>query len=295
MQTDIDAFTDYLTVECGLCDNTVRAYSGDLAAFRAWLAEQGITAPKQVDAERVIDYMMALKDRKLEVATIARALVSIRMFFRFLWAEGIIPADTTSLIDTPRLSRKLPEVLGTQEVTRLLHAPKTDTPLGIRDRAILEVLYATGARASEVVGLTLEGVNLDYGFVRCLGKGGKERLVPLGRAAISAIQCYLDHARGVLLKDKESRVLFVTRTGRALRREALWELLRRYAKKCGLRRRVYPHLLRHSFATHMIEHGADLRSIQEMLGHVSIATTQIYTHTDQRRLKSVHKRFHPRG
>ena len=288
-------FLDYLTVECGLSDNTIKAYGTDLRAFAAYLEAQGIAGPQEVGAEGVVDYLMHLKDRGLAVASIARALVAVRMFFRYLWGEGIIAKDTTSLIDTPRLSRKLPQVLSAGEVERLLEAPSAGTPLGIRDRAILELLYATGARASEVCDLTLDGVNLDYGFVRCLGKGGKERLVPLGRSAISALECYLSHARPALVKDRDIPHLIVSRTGGRLHRVSLWRLVRKYARKAGLRGRLYPHILRHSFATHMIEHGADLRSVQEMLGHVSIATTQIYTHTDQRRLKSVHRRYHPRG
>jgi len=286
---------DYLTVECGLADNTLKAYAHDLRAFRAHLEASGLSDLAAVDAETVVDYLMNQKDRGLRVASIARALVAIRMFFRYLWAEGLIAQDPVSLVDTPRLARRLPEVLTTAEVSRLLEAPRPDTPLGIRDRAILELLCETGARVSEVCDLTLDSVNLDYGFARCLGKGGKERLVPLGRSAIGAVECYLAHARPRLVKDRDVPYLIVSRTGRRLGRGNLWNVVRKHARRAGLRERVYPHILRHSFATHMIEHGADLRAVQEMLGHVSIATTQIYTHTDPRRLRAIHKRYHPRG
>lgn len=291
----IAAFLDYLVVEAGLSANTVKAYAGDLRAFAVWLAAQGVPGPEAVGADQVIEYLLHLKEKGLATATIARALAAVRMFFRFLWSEGLTTRDTTALIDTPRLARRLPEVLGPQEVARLLEAPPLDDALGLRDRAALELLYATGARASEVCGLTCDAVHLDYGFVRCLGKGGKERIVPLGRAAVSAVECYLAHGRPLLAKGRDSPYLLLSRTGRRLHRANLWTIVRRHAQRAGIAARVHPHVLRHSFATHMIEHGAELRAVQEMLGHVSIATTQIYTHTDPRRLKAIHRRFHPRA
>lgn len=291
----IDAFADYLDVECGLAHNTIRAYRADLSAFVKYLKERNVVSAANVDAEMVVEYMMRLKESGRSVATIARSLVTIRMFFRFLWAEGHIEKDTTSLIESPRLSHKLPSFLNPNEVTRLLSAPAKDTRYGARDRAILEVLYATGARVSEVCDLRLTSVNLDYGFVRCFGKGNKERIVPIGKPAVAAIRRYLALSRPRFLKRRQSDYLFVSRSGRPLNRVQLWRIVRKHALKAGVRGAAHPHVLRHSFATHMIEGGADLRVVQEMLGHVSIATTQIYTHTDQRRLKSLHKKFHPRG
>ncbi len=291
----MDAFVDYLDVECGLAENTIHAYRSDLAGFAKYLEARKISSPSAVDAEIVVSYMLSLKESGKSVASIARALVTIRMFFRFLWAEGHIEKDTTSLIESPKLSHRLPSVMNVSEVNRLLSAPPKDTRFGARDRAIREVFYATGASVSEVCALRLSSANLDYGFVRCFGKGSKERIVPIGKPAVAAVRRYLTVSRPGFVKRRQSDYLFVSRSGKPLSRIQLWRLVRKYAMKAGVRGSTHPHVLRHSFATHMIERGADLRVVQEMLGHVSIATTQIYTHTDQRRLKSIHKRFHPRG
>ena len=291
----IDGFADYLAVECGLARNTLLAYRSDLNAFARFLAGERIASPDAVDAEKIVAWLIHMKESGLSTASIARALVAVRMFFRFLWAEGVIRKDVTSLIETPKLSQNLPEVLTVREVSRLLAAPPKDTPLGMRDRAILEMLYATGARASEVCELKLDSVNLDYGFVRCFGKGSKERIVPMGKEAVRAVQRYLTLARPRLMKARQSEYLIVSRAARKFDRTNVWRVVRRCARKAALRVKPHPHVLRHSFATHMLQGGADLRSVQEMLGHVSISTTQIYTHTDHRRLKSIHRKFHPRG
>lgn len=292
---DIDIFLDYLAVECGLAENTLLAYRRDLERFVEHLRRRGMTSAEEVDTECVVSYLMHLKEEGLAANSISRALAAIKMFFRFLWAEGRTPKDVTSVLDSPRVWHHLPEVMSREEVGDLYLAPEADTPLGIRDRAILAMLYATGMRVSELCSLTLRGVNLAYGFVRCMGKGSRERVVPLGGKAVEAVRQYLELSRPKLMRGREHDVLFVSRTGRPLARANVWRLVKRYARKAGVGRAVSPHTFRHSFATHLLEGGADLRAVQEMLGHVDISTTQIYTHVDQRRLKAVHQKFHPRG
>lgn len=291
----IALFIDYLSIECGLSQNTLTSYKSDLAQFAGFLEENHFTSTDQIDAETVADYLMGIKDLGYSVATVSRKLVAIRMFFRFLWSEGLAAEDATSLVEAPRNIHKLPEALTVRQVDKLLSAPSGNAPLEIRDKAILEMLYATGARASELCDLTMEDVNLDYGFARCFGKGRKERIVPLGKLAVTSIRRYLTLARPALQKCHQTKYLFVSKSGLRLDRHMIWRIVGRYALKAGIRTRIHPHVLRHSFATHLLEHDADLRSVQEMLGHASIATTQIYTHTTQARLKKIHKQYHPRG
>ena len=217
------------------------------------------------------------------------------MLYRFLWSEGKIPEDAVSVLESPKLAMHLPEVMTEREVTALLAAPDTRTPAGLRNRAILELLYATGARVSEVSRMTPDSLHLDLGYVRCLGKGSKERIVPVGSEAVAAITEYLAGGRPALLKGRESPYLFPGRRSARLTRKAIWQVLKKTALKAGVGRRISPHTLRHSFATHLLEHGADLRAVQEMLGHANIATTQLYTHVDRSRLKAIHRKFHPRG
>jgi len=295
MIAEIDAFLDYLTVECGLADNTVLAYRADLDKFGVYLVERGVERFDDVDADRVVDYLMRLKEDGMAPNSIGRGLVAIKMLFRFLWAEGQLNRDPTAVLQSPRVSRRLPEVMTSREVSRVLAAPKGDSALEQRDRAILEVLYATGARASEVCSLRVDSLDLDYGYLRCYGKGGKERIVPLHRKAVTAVRRYLALARPHLARGRDVPSLFLSRTARPLGRQDVWRLVRKYALIAGIRRHISPHTLRHSFATHLLEGGADLRAVQEMLGHADIATTQIYTHVDQRRLKAIHRRYHPRG
>jgi len=295
MIAEIDAFLDYLTVECGLADNTVLAYRADLDKFGVYLVERGVERFDDVDADRVVDYLMRLKEDGMAPNSIGRGLVAIKMLFRFLWAEGQLNRDPTAVLQSPRVSRRLPEVMTSREVSRVLAAPKGDSALEQRDRAILEVLYATGARASEVCSLRVDSLDLDYGYLRCYGKGGTERIVPLHRKAVTAVRRYLALARPHLARGRDVPSLFLSRTARPLGRQDVWRLVRKYALIAGIRRHISPHTLRHSFATHLLEGGADLRAVQEMLGHADIATTQIYTHVDQRRLKAIHRRYHPRG
>ena len=289
-------FLDYLVSECGLARNTIDAYRHDLTQFALFLHQEGITTVAAIRPDIILEHVGALHDRNIHVNSIARALVAVKMFARFLWVEGHVAEDLTALIDSPKMVRRLPVVLTEGEVTALLAAPDASTPLGLRDRALLELLYATGARASEVTHMTTDAAHLDLGYVRCIGKGSKERIVPLGEAAIAAVTEYLEVARPLLLKGRESAFLFPGRSEKGnLSRKALWEIVKKHARQAGIARRLSPHTLRHSFATHLLEHGADLRAIQEMLGHADIATTQVYTHVDRSRLKSIHKRFHPRG
>ena len=288
-------FLDYLASECGLAANTIVSYRHDLTTFALYLHDTGRTNLSFVTPDVILDHMANLRECGIGANSIARALVAIKMFFRFLWSEGIAPHEITSLMESPRLVRHLPEVMIEAEVEALLAQPDTKTPSGLRDKALLELLYATGARASEVVGLTLDSLHFDLGYVRCFGKGSKERIVPVAESAISAVNEYMESARPLLLRRRPSDHLFPGRSGGPITRQTVWRVVKKQARAAGIGRRVSPHTLRHSFATHMLQHGADLRAIQEMLGHADISTTQIYTHVDHSRLKAIHKKFHPRG
>jgi len=291
----IDSFLDYLTIECGLSVNTLQAYQRDLERFAAFAGIVEPEAWEEVGGDQVIEFLMAEKQRGCAVATVSRALVAIRMFFRFASAEGLVSADATEHLESPRLWVTLPEVLDRRAVDRLLAAPEAaHDRWPLRDKAILEMLYATGARASETADLTTRSVNRDLGYVHCIGKGRKERIVPIGRRALEALDAYAARERPELDRDG-SEYLFLTHTGRRMGRETIWRLVKKYALRAGVSRRVSPHTLRHSFATHLLEGGADLRAVQEMLGHVDISTTQVYTHVDPSRLKAIHKKYHPRA
>ena len=290
----MELFLDYLTVECGLAENSIRAYRRDLARFCAHLAVRKKTAFAAVKPRDIVAFMTHEKARGLSASSIARALAAIRMLLRFLTVEDRIPKNVASTLESPHLWRRLPDVLDVKDVEALLDAPDPSKPLGARDRAILEVMYATGARVSETADLKFADVNFDFRFLRCFGKGAKERVVPIGKRAVEALRAYVDRVRPRLDRN-DSPLLFLSKSGRRLGREAIWARVRKHALAAGLRKKVSPHTLRHSFATHMLQGGADLRSIQEMLGHANIATTQIYTHVDKERLKAVHKKYHPRA
>lgn len=297
VNSPIDMFLDYLTVECGLSVNTLQAYQRDLERFAAFCEVRSPEAWNQIHADQVVDFILAEKTapRSLAPASISRALVAIRMFFRFASTEGLVERDVTEHLESPRLWQNLPDVLSSRAVERLLAAPSAGHDRWPRrDKAILEMLYATGARASEVSDLTTESVNRQVGFVQCIGKGNKERIVPVGRPALDALAAYLETERPLLDRRGEPH-LFLSHTGRRLGRETLWRLVKKYTARAGISTHVSPHTLRHSFATHLLEGGADLRVVQEMLGHVDIGTTQIYTHVDQNRLKAIHKKYHPRA
>jgi integrase/recombinase XerD len=239
--------------------------------------------------------MMSLKDAGLSSNSISRALVAIKVFFRFLTREKLVPADVTSVIDSPRLIRPLPEVLSLSEVEAIMEAPQVKTRQGLRDKAALEVLYATGLRVSELCGLMISNTNLEIGFIKCSGKGGKERIVPIGRTATEWVTKYMERVRPKLARSNSPGNLFLSRLGKPLSRQSFWKMIKTYTSLAGIKREITPHTLRHSFATHLLEHGADLRSVQEMLGHANISTTQLYTHINRERLKSIHTKYHPRG
>ncbi len=293
-QAWLGAFVEYAAGECHLAENTVAAYRRDLARFFEWLA--GRDAAK-LSIRELADYMGWLHAKKLAPASIARHIVSLKVFFRYLQLEGVAEDNLAELLGSQKLWQRVPTVLSPQQIDRLFRAPQQHDPCPRRDRALLELLYATGCRASELSNLRLRDLHLDEGFCVCRGKGNKERLVPLGLPAAEAVRAYLCHERPKLAASSSPVAdwLLLSYRGRRLRREGIWELLKKYARRVGAPKEVSPHTLRHSFATHLLAGGADLRQVQEMLGHASIATTQIYTHVDPSRLKAVHKKFHPRA
>jgi integrase/recombinase XerD len=291
----IQQFLDHVRVERELTPATVEAYGRDLARFAHFVAGRKVTAADAVRAIDVLDFLVHLTENKLSARSQARRLIALRQLFKFLKAERVVAVDPTEDIDLPRFGRKLPDFLSIEEVDRLLAAPDRKTPRGARDAAMLETLYATGLRVSELVKLRLRDVNLDAGYLMTLGKGRKERLVPVGEAAIASVRDYIGAARATLTRARTVDALFVTHHGRAMTRQGFWKLLGRYAVAAGIRKRISPHKLRHSFATHLVERGADLRAVQAMLGHADIGTTEIYTHVSRGHLRSVYNRFHPRA
>ncbi len=294
MRKLIDEFLNYLTVERGLSQNTIISYRRDLNKYINYLESKKIDSLENTDRSTVLSFVLSQKDKGLSVNSIARNLVAIKVFYRFLFRERFIKEDPTSVLDSPKLWKHLPDVLTSDEVEELLKCPNLKDWMGIRDKAALELMYATGMRVSEVTDLKLADAKLDVGYVRCVGKGQKERIIPLGRKAIQAIKRYLDKVRPTLIKPSGSPALFLTRLGKKMSRQTLWKIIKRYARLAKINKRITPHTLRHSFATHLLERGADLRVVQEMLGHASISTTQIYTHIDRGRLKSIHHKYHPR-
>ena len=285
---------NYLSVERGLAKNTLLSYRQDLDYYTGFLGESHVDTLSKITKNDITNFMFQQKDKGLSPNSISRRLAAIRMFHRFLVRERISKVDPSNLIESPKLWKKIPDTLSLNEVDALLSQPDLRDKQGIRDKAILETFYATGMRVSEVVNLRLADVNLDIGFLRCVGKGNKERVIPLGKKAIHCICRYLESVRPKLLNKGASELLFLNRFGKRISRQSLWKLIKRYAKSARIKKPMKPHILRHSFATHLLERGADLRSVQEMLGHSDISTTQIYTHINKERLRSVHKMFHPR-
>ena len=296
MENQIRAFLNQLQVEKGLSANTLAAYGRDLRKFAAFAAKQK-RGLRSITRDDVVDFLGSLYRRKLDSRSVARHLVSLRNFFKFAVSEGEVKDDPTLNLESPKIWKKLPTYLTLDEVDRLLAQPDTAKPLGLRDKAMLELLYSTGLRVSELVGLRIADLQVQTGCLRCIGKGDKERLVPVGRQALAAVQDYLRDARPRLLSRNPRPVpfLFVNARGGKLSRVGFWKNLAAYGRRAGLRGRLTPHKLRHSFATHLLERGADLRSVQLMLGHADISTTQIYTHVIQERLKQVYKAHHPRA
>jgi len=296
VENQIRAFLNQLQVEKGLSANTLAAYGRDLRKFAAFAAKQK-RGLRSITRDDVVDFLGSLYRRKLDSRSVARHLVSLRNFFKFAVSEGEVKDDPTLNLESPKIWKKLPTYLTLDEVDRLLAQPDTAKPLGLRDKAMLELLYSTGLRVSELVGLRIADLQVQTGCLRCIGKGDKERLVPVGRQALAAVQDYLRDARPRLLSRNPRPVpfLFVNARGGKLSRVGFWKNLAAYGRRAGLRGRLTPHKLRHSFATHLLERGADLRSVQLMLGHADISTTQIYTHVIQERLKQVYKAHHPRA
>lgn len=293
---DVAAFCHYLRAECGLAENTAAAYRRDLTRFARWLNEARCSNIEQLNLRQLAGYISFLSRERLAAASVARHVVSLKMFFRFLVLEGRLSDSAAELLSSPSLWQRVPTVLSEQQAEKLLAAPGPGDPFASRDRALLETLYATGCRVSEVAGLMLNDLRLDYGFCQCTGKGDKQRIVPLGRKAIGALEVYLSGQRGELTKGNAAVPwVFLNRLGTGLSRVMIWMLVKKYARRTGLPPRVSPHTLRHSFATHMLSGGADLRLVQEMLGHSNIATTQLYTHVDRARLRAIHQKFHPRA
>lgn len=291
----IERFLDALWLEQGLSDNTLAAYRRDLQGLARWLAKAAGTDLLTAARADLLGYIRQRGEDGAKVRTTARILSSIRRLYRYLVRERLRPDDPSARIDSPKLGRALPEVLSEADVEALLSAPRLDQALGLRDRAMIETLYATGLRVSELVSLRLAQVSLDQGVLRVVGKGSKERLVPLGEEALDWLERYCAAARPELVYGRASDVLFPTRRGEAMTRQGFWYLIKRYARAAGIHKPISPHTLRHAFATHLLNHGADLRAVQLLLGHSSLSTTQIYTHVARERLKQLHAHHHPRG
>jgi integrase/recombinase XerD len=294
VEAQIRSFLNYLRVEKGLSPNTIEAYGRDLLKFGVFAAKHGLKTEK-VKRGDVVDFLSGLYRNGLDSRSVARHLVAVRNFFRFSLTEGLIKEDPAANVESPKFRQSLPEFLTVEEVDRLLAQPDVSSTIGLRDKAMIELLYSTGLRVSELCSLGADDVHVQSGCLRCIGKGNKERLVPVGRRALEVVQEYMKKARPEMLGEQTSQYLFVNRRCNRIDRISFWKTLAGYGRKAGLRKTLKPHMLRHSFATHLLDRGADLRSVQMMLGHSDISTTQIYTHVVEERLKQVYKQHHPRA
>ncbi|MFQ6084018.1 MAG: site-specific tyrosine recombinase XerD [Candidatus Aminicenantia bacterium] len=290
----IKSFTDYLSIEKGLTENTINSYQRDLVKLYFFLQKKKCSFEKATEKE-LIGFIHYLSKSNISSRSIARMISALKSFYKFLILEGVILKNPAINLSSPKLWLSLPKYLTPEEVDKLLSLPDESSKLGLRDKAMLELMYATGLRVSELISLKINDLNLDNGFVRCKGKGGKERIVPLGQTATKKIKKYLETSRPKLLKGIESNLLFINYRGEGLTRQGFWKIIKSYALKIGLINKITPHILRHSFATHLLEKGADLRSVQLMLGHSQITTTQIYTHITRERLKKIYDKYHPRA
>ncbi|ACB85242.1 site-specific tyrosine recombinase XerD [Natranaerobius thermophilus] len=295
MEKTVHEFIYYLNVERGLSENTLNSYLRDLKNFLEFLNQQGVTKWQEVKRTHIMKYLIFMKEKGKASATVTRNIASVRSFFQFLLQEGMISENPSTDLETPKQEKKLPEILSPQEVDKLLNQPDTTDFKGKRDKAMLEVLYATGMRVSELISLNVEHVDSNNGYILCKGKGDKERIVPLGKMAIKSVSDYISKSRPQLRKNLSEPALFLNHHGKRLSRQGFWKILKKYAEKIGIKQKITPHTLRHSFATHLLENGADLRAVQEMLGHSDISTTQIYTHLTKQRLKDVYSKSHPRA
>lgn len=291
----VDQFINYLAVERNLAQNTLMAYRRDLSKYVGFLKLKKVPDPDTVTRQSIVDYMFDQKNMGLTAKSIGRNLAAIKTFHRFLVRERLAKEDPSHLVETPKVWKKIPEVLSMKEVEAIISASNGDGWQALRDKAIIELFYASGMRVSELAELRVENINLEAGYVRCLGKGSKERIIPIGKRAKEAIIMYFKKAKRRIAADSIGQHIFVSRLGKKISRQSLWKIIKQYARKAKINREIKPHTLRHSFATHLLEGGADLRSVQEMLGHSDISTTQIYTHVDREKLKRVHQEFHPRG
>jgi integrase/recombinase XerD len=295
MDVFIDEYLNFLTVERGLSRHTLDAYSRDLNRYMSFIHNSGIHAMADVTADIVISYLTRIKQDGLNARSVNRALAAVRGFYKFLIHEKKIDANPFANIEQSKVWTRLPDTLSKEEMNLLLGAPGSKTPRALRDTAMMELMYATGIRVSEIITLTMNNINWQVGYVIVMGKGSKERIVPIGRSAYNCLHEYVNHARAGFMKEHATNTLFLNKSGRGLTRQGFWKILKKYAMQAGLHKKVHPHTFRHSFASHLLEGGADLRSIQTMLGHADISTTQIYTHITREKLKRIHKKYHPRG
>ncbi len=294
MTEALGLFLDFMSIEKGLAKNTLLAYERDLKRYIDFLKSQKVPSLAAVKRKHIMDFLLRERDRGLEPVSVSREMVAIRMWHKFLAQEGQIPEDVTGALESPKIWKRLPEYLSVREVESLIAAPDAKKPQGIRDQAMLELMYATGLRASEATTLKTGHLNFEAGYLRVIGKGDKERVVPVGKKARESVTRYLEKVRVKWAKPEAGDILFLSKLGRKMSRQAVWDVIRRSVREAGITKKVYPHIMRHSFATHLLENGADLRVVQELLGHSDIATTQIYTHIEKSRLKSIHQKFHPR-
>jgi len=293
IEWEVESYLNFLLVEKGLADNTIVSYRFDLTSFAQFLRKAGIESPQSIDKHIIGDYLASLLEDEKKTPTIARQLASIRGFCRFMQQEGRIATDPTLNMQSPKLEKLLPKVLSREQITRLLDLPDKSKPLGLRDAAMLELDYACGLRISELLSLTAYDIDAELGFIRCMGKGAKERIVPVGKTALAVLQQYLRDARPLLLKGKDTQELFVNARGDALSRQGYWKIIKAYGRQIGVD--ITPHTMRHTLATHLLENGAELLVVQEILGHADVATTQIYTHLTSERIKNVYNSYHPRA
>lgn len=295
MHGHVDEYLNYLAVERGLSRNTLEAYSRDLNRFVGFLESEDHKDFEEVTPDVVISFLASLRGDGLQATSVNRSLACIRGLYKHLLRENVLEKNPVAHIELAKVWMRLPDTLSVAEMRMLLEKPGSETPAAIRDTAMLELMYATGIRVSEMISLTMNNINWQVGYLIVVGKGNKERIVPVGRKALDRLRTYIDAARPVLLKGVRSDVLFLNRSGRGLTRQGFWKILKKYAGLCGIRKKVHPHTFRHSFATHLLDGGADLRAVQVMLGHADISTTQIYTHITRERLKDIHRKYHPRG
>ena len=295
MRDLLNRYHRYLLIEKGASGNTLEAYGRDLKRYLTFLEQKEISDARSVAPQTVVDFLVQIKSEGLSANSMNRALAALRGFYNYLLQERVLEESPLTHIELAKVWMRLPDTVSQEEMNRILSGPDHSTPSGLRDRAMLELLYATGLRVTELISLSMNSINWQVGFLAVMGKGGKERVVPVGRTAYDFVRRYVDEARPKFVRSKTTEVLFLNRFGRAFTRQGLWKIIVGYAQKAGLQKNVHPHTFRHSFASHLLEGGADLRAVQVMLGHSDISTTQIYTHVTRERLKEIHRKYHPRG